>query len=368
MNKIFYISFIIFAIFIEQSLSANKIAPPSTGNTKVVMINIMFRHGVRSWLQDYPFDQTPTSHWDQFGGFGQLTDAGFKQLNEFGKFFKNYYKDKIVFSLKNTFAKSTDYNRTFNSVRGFINGTFDRQEMYIERTPKAYDSVLTAYSNNCPRYDQLKAQMRNSTSYLNLQNSKAEFLKNMSNLSGINLDKPLNYYQMWQIADNYLVNEANGLPIQQWIKDNIKEIMFANDYTFFIDFVTTEMGKLVSGTLLYDIISRINNKVSGHESRNLFIYGIHDNYMAAMQKLLGYSKVFTDPHFATSYIFELRQRLTSKQYFIRVLHKNDLYPFEKIEFKPVTIAGCTQFCPLETFLKLTVDKVVPDFRKACVSL
>ncbi len=69
----------------------------------------------------------------------------------------------------------------------------------------------------------------------------------MSLLSGINLDKPLNYYKMWKIADNYLVNEANGLPIQKWIKDNLREIMFANDYTFYIDFITMEMGKLVSG-------------------------------------------------------------------------------------------------------------------------
>ncbi len=73
----------------------------------------------------------------------------------------------------------------------------------------------------------------------------------MSLLSGINLDNPLNYYNMWQIADNILVNEANGLPIQQWEKDNLDEIMIANDYTFYIDFVTVEMGKLVSGKIIY---------------------------------------------------------------------------------------------------------------------
>ncbi len=97
--------------------------------------------GVRSWLQDYPFDQTPSSYWNQFGGYGQLTDAGFRQMNEFGNYFKNYYKDQINFSLKNTFAKCTDYNRTFNSVKAFINGSF-AQEISIERTPKLNDSVF----------------------------------------------------------------------------------------------------------------------------------------------------------------------------------------------------------------------------------
>ena len=66
----------------------------------------------------------------------------------------------------------------------------------------------------------------------------------MSTESGIpNLD----YYHMWEIADHILVNEPHKLPLTSWEIANYKEIMKANDYTFYIDFVTTEMGKLISG-------------------------------------------------------------------------------------------------------------------------
>ena len=39
--------------------------------------------------------------------------------------------------------------------------------------------------------------------------------------------------------------------------------MIANDYTFYIDFVTVEMGKLVAGGLLNSIVANINLKVKG---------------------------------------------------------------------------------------------------------
>ena len=66
----------------------------------------------------------------------------------------------------------------------------------------------------------------------------------MENLSGI---KNLDYYHMWEIADHILVNIPNNLPLTQWQIDNLYLIEKANDYTFYIDFVTIEMAKLIAG-------------------------------------------------------------------------------------------------------------------------
>jgi hypothetical protein len=74
--------------------------------------------------------------------------------------------------------------------------------------------------------------------------------------------------------------------------------------------------------------------------------------MAAMQKLLGFSDKFTDPHFASSYIFELRQHKVSHECFVRILHKNDLYPFEQIKFNPVKIAGILLLINILAYLVL----------------
>ena len=61
----------------------------------------------------------------------------------------------------------------------------------------------------------------------------------MSNFSGI---QNLDYYNMWRIADHVLSNQANNLPLTQWEIDNYVNITKANDYTFFVEAVTTESG------------------------------------------------------------------------------------------------------------------------------
>ncbi len=107
----------------------------------------MFRHGVRSWVQNYPNETIPVSYWDQFGGLGQLTSVGVKQMTEFGDYFKNYY-NKLMnkqFDTNKIFAKSTDYNRTEESVKAFLNGLTGtiQHKIDIERIPKNKEKVNT---------------------------------------------------------------------------------------------------------------------------------------------------------------------------------------------------------------------------------
>ncbi len=93
----------------------------------------------------------------------------------------------------------------------------------------------------------------------------------MSELSGI---ENLDYYRMWEIADHILVNEAHGFPLRDWEKENLNEIMIANDYTFYISFATNEMGRMVSGKLLNRIVQNMKEKVANKAQNELFIFGI----------------------------------------------------------------------------------------------
>ncbi len=161
-----------------------------------------------------------------------------------------------------------------------------------------------------------------------------QFLRNMSNLSGI---ANLSYYDMWEIADHMLVNEAHGLPIPSWIDENRHEINTANDHTFFIDFLNDEMGKLVAGGLLNNVVESIKSRVLGQSDMELFIYGVHDNYLAAIQKLLDTDKRFVNPNFGAGYVIELR-RDCECGYYVRVMYKNDLDPLE-VSFRKVNVGG-----------------------------
>lgn len=48
----------------------------------------------------------------------------------------------------------------------------------------------------------------------------------------------------------FFFQQYHGLPLSQWVQDNYDKIMKANDDRFYIDFVTVEMGKLISGRRL----------------------------------------------------------------------------------------------------------------------
>ena len=68
----------------------------------------------------------------------------------------------------------------------------------------------------------------------------------MSKLSGIPSNE-LDMYHIWEIADHIMVNLPNGLAVTDWQKENMKKIMYLNDLTFYVDFITMEMAQLVSG-------------------------------------------------------------------------------------------------------------------------
>jgi hypothetical protein len=101
----------------------------------------MFRHGVRSWTKTYPNEPLPVTVWDSQGGLSVLTNAGIKQMTEYGKFFNKYYKDSIKFRADQTNARTTDVNRTIMSARVFLKAIFGDNSIEINNSPRAKDYV-----------------------------------------------------------------------------------------------------------------------------------------------------------------------------------------------------------------------------------
>ncbi len=101
----------------------------------------MFRHGVRSWVSNFPNEPLSPSIWDKFGGFGQLTNYGVKQMTEFGNFFKTYYQNKFSFEANKIYVKSTPYNRTIQSAKAFLNGLLGENSVSINSNPFLSDNV-----------------------------------------------------------------------------------------------------------------------------------------------------------------------------------------------------------------------------------
>jgi hypothetical protein len=101
----------------------------------------MFRHGARSWYANFPNEPIDPSIWDKYGGYGQLTSAGVKQMTQFGDYFRNYYEEEIVFEQENVYAKSTNKSRNILSTKYFLDAIFGNNSIPINVTNYQLDDV-----------------------------------------------------------------------------------------------------------------------------------------------------------------------------------------------------------------------------------
>lgn len=60
-------------LFLLLDLSFSLAAPV---DTKLDLVQILFRHGDRSPVMAYPTDPYNETTWSKYGGFGQLTQIG----------------------------------------------------------------------------------------------------------------------------------------------------------------------------------------------------------------------------------------------------------------------------------------------------
>ena len=77
-------------------------------------------------MQTYPTYKVPESYWKSLGGYGVLSPRGMKQMYEFGGYIKKYYENflTVTYDKSRVYAKSTDYDRTLQSMSSFLAGLY----------------------------------------------------------------------------------------------------------------------------------------------------------------------------------------------------------------------------------------------------
>ena len=83
-----------------------------------------------------------------------------------------------------------------------------------------------------------------------------------------------------------------------------------------------------------------------------------------MVKLLNLTTYINNPPYASAVALELRKAVDSSDLFVQAYYKNNTAN-ETINYRAMTIDGCPQLCPLDTFMELTKELVVNDFQSEC---
>ncbi|XP_014790422.1 prostatic acid phosphatase isoform X1 [Octopus bimaculoides] len=347
----------------------STICPASTEQTSSTLrlVHVLYRHGDRSPISDYPNDNL-TNAWPK--GLGQLTKVGMQQQYELGKYLRKRYDGFLntSFNAEEILVRSTDKDRTLMSAYSNLAGFFypSSQDIWnpdilwqpipVHTVPRMDDNLLYMESN-CPKYMKLYENFQKSKKFKELINDYKDVITLVSDKSGATGD----IESVTSVYDNLFCKRAHNFSLPSWASDDIMlklkalEIIKMKNY-----FYTPSMQLLKGGHLLWDIVENMNLKVTEPETLRKFImYSAHDSTMIALFMSLN---LFNDilPPYASCLIIELHKS-EENSYFVQIFYKNST----SAEPVPLTMSGCEQKCLWNQFVRLTEESLTANIELEC---
>uniref|UniRef100_A0AAY4B3V3 Lysosomal acid phosphatase n=1 Tax=Denticeps clupeoides TaxID=299321 RepID=A0AAY4B3V3_9TELE len=337
--------------------------------------NLLYRHGDRSPVETFPTDPHLESAWPQ--GFGQLTLEGMKQHYELGKALRKLYKDFLSahYSHYEISVRSTDYDRTLMSALANLAGiypptrpqVFDPylpwQPIPVHTVPLDEDRLLS-FPIDCPRYQVLMDETRQTELYRNMTETYkvGDFLEMVRMKTGL---ENVTVETAWSVYDTLYCQTNHDMTLPDWANENVMEkLSDLNTFTFQIMFGAykrVEKCRLQGGSLS-SFLSQTLKLCSLYLV--LFMSFLlcnlqHDTTVVALQTALD---VFNglQPPYASCHMFELHQE-DDGSFSVAMFYRND----STKDPYPLTLPGCSQYCPLQDFMRLTKPVIPEDWQKEC---
>ncbi|XP_055948762.1 testicular acid phosphatase homolog [Argiope bruennichi] len=169
-------------------------------NTKLLLVQTLFRHGDRSPLAIYPGDPNNATCCPE--GLGKLSLLGRRQQYAVGKYLRSRYEDFITSNPNEISVNSSDSDRCLRSAEANIASLYapegmwkfeeglDWQPIPVHYIPYAQDKFLSFPS--CPRAaDEAMALFESDEVQSFFQNNQKSF-DDLSQHAGFNVTKGLN--------------------------------------------------------------------------------------------------------------------------------------------------------------------------------
>nr|XP_002130958.1 prostatic acid phosphatase-like [Ciona intestinalis] len=336
---------------------------PIYGDEELVFSNLLWRHGARSAIHSYKNDPFNQTMWPQ--GFGQLTQIGMHQHYELGSYLKQRYNTLLSrrYNRSEIYIRSTDFDRTLMSAESNMAGLFPPegkqkwngtntswQPVPIHTVPKILDSLLLAPIITCPKLQQLHEKTYSSLEYIELQNKYTEFLKNISFWSG---NDNVNLTSSWNVLDTLITEKTQGKTLPLWasdaVMDKLHEIAALDILIRFSGMNSKyreDIGRIVAGNLIKQIVTNINNSINGSESYKVIAYSAHDTTIGSLLVALD---SFNNrlPPFAACVMIEVYKDKSSSppEYIVRSYYRNSTGDPIKLN-----ILDCGFNCSLNEFV------------------
>ncbi|XP_064192365.1 lysosomal acid phosphatase isoform X2 [Anguilla rostrata] len=356
------------------SLTLFSVLNTTFGERKLKFVTLLYRHGDRSPVKAYPTDPYQESAWPQ--GFGQLSQDGMRQHFELGQALRQRYNGFLneSYDRHQIVVRSTDYDRTLMSAEANLAGMYPPngsqivnpdlkwQPIPVHTVPQEEDRLLSFPLPNCPRFNILLNETMQTEAYRNVTTYYKDFIEMLRNKTGL---KDASVETVWSVHDTLFCEAMHHMQPPPWVtKDVMEKLKILKDFSFQIMFGVykrVEKSRLQGGVLLGHILKNMTESaVSGSKKLlKMMMYSAHDTTLVALQSALN---VFNgkQPPYASCHIFELLQE-DNGSFSVAMYFRND----STKEPYPVVLPGCTQYCPLQDFVRLTKPVIPENWEAEC---
>ncbi|XP_020614615.1 prostatic acid phosphatase-like [Orbicella faveolata] len=345
----------------------------SYGVQKLRMVNVVYRHGDRSPVGFFPADEHQ-DYWPQ--GPGQLSQIGMKQEYELGKFLKDRYvtEYKLLNSsylLNEIYVRSSDKDRCIMSAQTQLNGLYpphgkqiwrdnlDWQPIGVHVVPRTEDYLLRPFDYKCPRLLELLAKSKEDKEYLDMAKQNEELLSYVSTHAKMKVTVDTAH----RIYDTLFCEKSHNLTLPAWSTNGttwagLRNLSYFNMMWLF---KSPERAKLTGGNLVGAIVNNMKDYLKP-TSKKLYIYSAHDTTVSALLSALDVYDGIA-PAYSSAVMIELfsDENDNKKNLTVRIMYR---YGQSSVPRK-LKLATCSEFCPLDDFIKKTADVIPDDIDKAC---
>ncbi|KAL0275197.1 UNVERIFIED_CONTAM: hypothetical protein PYX00_003131 [Menopon gallinae] len=349
-------------------LAASAVSSPVPDGYELETVAVLHRHGYRAPLETYPTDPHGNeSIWSN--GFGQLTNAGKSQMHEFGKWLRNRYDGFLpaIYNDRDVYAKATEISRDMMSAAALLSGLYEPtgtdvwnpdikwQPIPVHATPLSEEHTLMTVED-CPKLTDLVTDLMNSDYVRGKFDKYSPTTSEISKNAGYEDNKIVE--SIW-LYDVFLAQSLNDLDLPDWtgafFPDPLHEMLA---FLYRIHAHDKTMQRLACGPLLKEVLSNLDETVSGNSTYKMRVYSVHDQTIVDFLRCLDVDDEETLPPFAAAVLVELYRK--RDDHFVAVKYK------VKDELRDLQIPKCGDLCKLAT-LKESVKTVLPtDWHKECL--